>query len=306
MTRLISRLGPAVLFLLCLPAAKAQQKVPAPEEVELKDRNGLPMTKDGLLIKATFYPGLNKEKSIPIILLHGYKGSRIDFATLALFLQTEHGHAVLVPDLRGHGDSTTVMGRDKPLDAEKLGPNDFDLMVSDMEACKKFLVEKNNAKQLNIEKLCLVGAEMGAVVAMNWAVQDWSWPILTTGKQGQDVRALVLLSPLAQVERGRLNMSAAASSPLQKNFSIAMLYGSVNSRKYGADAKKLQSLLNKWHPNQEKEQTFFLDALMTSLQGTKLLTAPGMSVDTLIEKFIELRLVNKDFPWRERASPLGQ
>jgi len=46
--------------------------------------------------------------------------------------------------------------------------------------------------------------------------------------------------------------------------------------------------------------------MKTSLQGTKMLTAPGVPVDALIAKFIELRLVEKDFPWRERLGPLSQ
>ena len=62
----------------------------------------------------------------------------------------------------------------------------------DMEAVRKFLVDKNDAGELNLNKLCLVGSGMGASVAANWAVQDWSAPPLAVGKQGQDVKALVL------------------------------------------------------------------------------------------------------------------
>ena len=65
----------------------------------------------------------------------------------------------------------------------------------DMEAVRKFLVDKNDAGELNLNKLCLVGSGMGASVAANWAVQDWSAPPLAVGKQGQDVKALVLISP---------------------------------------------------------------------------------------------------------------
>jgi hypothetical protein len=63
-------------------------------------------------------------------------------------------------------------------------------------------------------------------------------------------------------------------------------------------------MLNKWHPNNDKEQTFFFEELKTSLQGTNLLTAPGLPVDAIIAKFIELRLVNRDFTWRERGGAL--
>src|SRR5262249_22426606 len=114
-------------------AARGQDTKPKllpPEDFELKDSNSLPLCKDGTLIKATYYPGLNKEKTVPIIMLHGYKGNRSEFAPLALYLQKEKGHAVLVPDLRGHGESTKNINTTKSLDADKLNANDFELMVS--------------------------------------------------------------------------------------------------------------------------------------------------------------------------------
>ncbi len=63
------------------------------------------------------------------------------------------------------------------------------MIDQDLEACKSFLMDKNNAGELNINKLCVVGVEMGAVVAVDWAAWDWHWPRLATGKQGQDVKA---------------------------------------------------------------------------------------------------------------------
>ncbi len=299
----------AVLVLLCgfsSPVrAQAPAKLPPPEDIELKDRNGLPTTKDGLIIKATYYAGTRKEKTVPIIMLHGWKGSRSEFGDLAKFLQETHGHAVLVPDLRGHGDSTKLAGSTKTLDAEKLNANDYELMVADMEACKKFLLERHNAGELNIERLCIIGSEMGAVVGMNWAVVDWSWPVLATGKQGQDVKALVLLSPLFQVEKGRLSMAGPLGSQVQSKLSLSILFGGQMAKRYGTDAKKLQTGLKRYHMNQDEEQTFFFDELPTSLQGTKLIGAPGIPVKDVIAKFIELRLVEKDFTWRERTGPLN-
>jgi pimeloyl-ACP methyl ester carboxylesterase len=301
----------AVLVVLCGFSSQlrgqAPAKIPPPEDIELKDKNGLPMTRDGLIIKATYYAGTRKEKTVPIIMLHGWKGNRSEFGELALFLQKDHGHAVLVPDLRGHGDSTKMAGSSKTLDAEKLNANDYDLMLSDMEACKKFLLERNNAGELNIEKLCLIGSEMGAVVAMNWAVVDWSWPVLATGKQGQDVKALVLLSPQFQVEKGRLSMAGPVGNQVQSKFSISLLYGGQMAKRHGQDAKRIQMGLKRYHTNQEEEQTFFFDELPTSLQGTKLLNAPGIPVKDLIATFIKLRLEERtDIPvWRERSGPLN-
>src|SRR5262245_14025894 len=51
--------------------------------------------------EVTAKPG---KEVIPIILLHGYEGQGADLYPLALTLQ-KLGHAVLLPDLRGHGKS---------------------------------------------------------------------------------------------------------------------------------------------------------------------------------------------------------
>jgi alpha-beta hydrolase superfamily lysophospholipase len=177
------------------------------------------------------------------------------------------------------------------------------MVVQDVEACKKFLMEKNNAGELNIEKLCVVGAEMGAVLAMTWAITDWSWPRLATGKQGQDVKAVVLLSPIFQVPKSKLNLATALNSPLQSNLSVSIIYGGTKAKPpYPGDAKRAESQLARFHTDLD-EQTLFVDAVETSLQGTKMLTEPALNVHILIAEFIKVRLVGKDYPWKERLGP---
>jgi len=63
------------------------------------------LTDDGLRLTLTYYPGTKGKETVPIVLLHMWKQSRVDYKDLALFLQSK-GHAVIVPDLRGHGQST--------------------------------------------------------------------------------------------------------------------------------------------------------------------------------------------------------
>src|SRR5262249_2240725 len=109
------------------PAASAKKKIPPPQNVSFK-------TADGVNLSATFYPSpLEKDalkEAVPVILLHSFKGSRADFSDLALVLQ-DAGCAVLVPDLRGHGQSTRRTlpdGKDKEIEPALMNKQDFEAM----------------------------------------------------------------------------------------------------------------------------------------------------------------------------------
>ena len=105
--------------------------------------------------------------------------------------------------MRGHGKSTAVMipaaERIEKINVKEreFRAGDFAAMISsDLETVKDFLMEEHNAEKLNIDKLCVVGVgEMGSLLAAGWTQRNWSWPVLATGKQGQYVKALVLISP---------------------------------------------------------------------------------------------------------------
>jgi pimeloyl-ACP methyl ester carboxylesterase len=285
-------------------AASKAPKLPPAEDVDL-------LTDDGVALKATFYQGTKGKESVPVILLHMYKGSRKDYTQpagkgatpVALYLQ-QQGHAVLVPDLRGHGDSTWVRGAGRRIDAKTMPVLAFGAMVSgDVEACKRFLLAKNNEGQLNIEKLCLVGAEMGGVVAMDYARFDWSWPLLAI-KQGQDVKALVLISPQRSF-RGLQIKSLLSQRAIVGQLSMMLLVGSEDKRAE-QEARQLYTSLKRFHPNADAakpaDRTLFYLSLPTSLQGTKMFEAPELQVAERIAGFIKVRLVDQAFPWKKRKS----
>ena len=105
----------------------------------------------------------------------------------------EQGYAVIVPDLRGHGGSTKFQNGGQLTVLQAAGKDQLQSMFQyDVEACRIFLQSKKN---VNVDKLCVVGAEMGAVLALNYAAWDWHWPPLGGKKQGQHVKALALISP---------------------------------------------------------------------------------------------------------------
>jgi predicted esterase len=294
------------------PAAKAEAAEPAEERPQPVDITGNELvTQDGVVLKATFFPGSKGKDSVPVILLHSWKGDRREFVTLAPYLW-QAGHAVLVPDLRGHGQSRLqyVGTGSRELDASKFLPADFALMAtSDMETLKGFLLKKNNAGELNLEKLCVVGGEMGASVALNWALIDWSWPMYPGLKQGQYVKGLVLLSPQRNFKG--LNITAPLNSPvLNAGVSIMLLVGNEDPKQL-AEVQRMHATLERFHPlpaagQEATDQTLFFKGLDTKVQGTKLLGVRGLNVEQRIKKFIDLRLVAKDYPWMESGKKPGR
>lgn len=286
------------------PAGKAAQpKIPDPEDVTLE-------TKDGVNIRATWYAGLGKKASVPIIMLHGWEGQRGDYDLLARFLQQQRGHSIIVPDLRGHGDSTVRKlpnGDTRRIEASSLTRADLEAMALDVEACKKFLLQKHNAGELNIEMLCVVAADFSCIVALRWTAMDWRAPRLPALKQGQDVQAVVLLSPLRS-HKGLTLRDAMSEPAIRKTISVLMVAG-AEDRRGTTEAKALLTPLESQRPkpsadDPEKQDLVFIQP-KTSLSGTALL-GPGLNVGGIIGQFIDYRLERRqaEFPWSERRSPL--
>jgi len=328
------------------PTAYAQdknadaKKIPPPEELTLH-------TDDGLQLAVTYYPGTKGKQSIPIVLLHEFKQSRTNFTAvdpagkpvgLAPALQSQ-GFAVIVPDLRGHGESTRKKGgnKDDKLDADKMQPPQFGLMVTqDMKAVKDFLWEKNNAGELNIDKLCVVGAEMGASVALNFAGYDavgydHNAPFYGPLKLGRFVKVLVLISPKWSFPG--LPLSRAVGNPVVKNDVAMLILVGKKDAKAMKEAKRIHDVFEKTHPEPRDDdddkldkQTLVMLLLDTSLQGTKMLDPTsgiriefynktegnkkfdaGVTAQDLISDFINRRLVksteSRDWNWKERKFP---
>ena len=120
--------------------AQAQAKKPADKSFEDVTLD----TKDGVILQCTYYPGPEKKTTVPVILLHDWDGSRTDLHTLAIYLQVTLGHAVIVPDLRGHGNSVRLRNSETPIDRDKLNKLGIEAMLLDVEAVKGYLLQRNN------------------------------------------------------------------------------------------------------------------------------------------------------------------
>jgi pimeloyl-ACP methyl ester carboxylesterase len=300
------------------------QAAAAPEKITLPELQNLTLTtKDGVQLRCTYLPGgvvqtkpgvferKESKKVVPIIMLHGGEGRRADFSALAFFLQNQ-GHAVILPDLRGYGESTTIRiaGKEETLNRDRFRKNDYAAMVFDVEAVKRFLLDRNNAGELNIEMLCVIGADLGSIVAVNWAALDWQRRDLIGLKQGKDVKALVLLSP-SQSYKG-FSMGQALQNPaVASRLSMMIIYGQQD-RESASDAKAILKRLERFHPEPAPSEVaakkdLFEITRPTDLHGTALIDPRamlGLQVD--ISKFIDLRLVSKaaELNWSERKNPL--
>jgi len=125
-------------------------------------------TTDGQTIAYNYYPG--KDNMPGVILLHMLGRTKNDWNLFAEMLQ-KNGYHVIAIDLRGHGESFGNLATFKP--------TDFNNMVFDVAAAKEVL-ESHNA---NTHKLVIIGASIGANVALNYGAKD------------PDVQTVLLLSP---------------------------------------------------------------------------------------------------------------
>jgi pimeloyl-ACP methyl ester carboxylesterase len=281
------------------------------------------ITRDGVQLKISYFPGTahkgspQAKQTTPVVFLHDYKGSRAVFASLVQKLQAagkgEDGRAsfaAVTVDLRAHGESTKVANNAQiELNAAKLNKEDFAAMASyDLDAVRNFLVTKNDEGELNLNKLCLVGSGMGASVAANWALTDWSYPPLAVGKQGQDVKAIAMISP-QWTFNGLMMQRPMQFRALKERVAWMIIYGDKDP-KFQTDAVRITKQLERFHPATDdtgaKRPTSGLTVLKlnTRLQGDSLLTQVGVSADDQLVRFLSENVADTQQEWISRRNRL--
>lgn len=177
----------------------------------------------------------------------------------------------------------------------------------DLDAVRNFLVEKNDEGDLNLNKLCLVGSGMGGNVAANWAFTDWSYPSLAVGKQGQDVKAIVLISPRWSYN-GLLMQGPMQFRALKENVAWMLVYG-AKDKQFQADAVRIKKQLERFHPATDEtgaKRTSGLTVLSLPmrLQGDSLLTQAGGSTEDQIVEFLTKNVAKSQAEWIARRNRL--
>ena len=257
--------------------------------------------KDGVIVHATYYPGPEKKTTVPLILIHDWSSNRTELHSLAVYLQKELGHTVIVPDLRGHGTSIRQMGTDRPIDPDRMNAPELKTMFRDIEATKTYLLQRHNEGKLNIEQLGVLGVGFGATLAIDWAVRDWNARSTPTFKNGQDVKALILVSP-RQSFKG-LNVSPLLKHGSLSQIAVLTIVGKQDTDHY-ADAKKIFKAFETAHRGGSQDAARMYEA-DSALQGVDLIYDRELKVPDWITGCIKTCLVDRgaDLPWMDRTSP---
>jgi alpha-beta hydrolase superfamily lysophospholipase len=270
-------------------------------------------TKDGVELAITYYPSTEGKSAVPVVILHDSKETRQTYSELAKRLNrpdntlgdTHKSFAVVTVDLRGHGESITqtLGNRSRELSASKLRGGDYAAMVlQDVEAVRKFLLAENEKGKLNLNSLSMIGVGLGAAVGMNWTAKDWAAPPLATGKQGQDVKTLVVVSPRWK-ENGLSVQNAVRQPGLRNEVAVLMLYGKKD-RKVNADVERIEKQLsdNRQQPDatSKKLPDLLEIGVDTELQGDKWLKQEGEKGTQLIIRFLDTYSVQPEHPWTNR------
>ena len=87
-------------FWISAPSLFAQQK-PAKPVVEEKEL----LTKDDFRLKISYFKSTGGAEAPVVVMLHGKRGTRLQWKAMATDLQQKGDFAVVTVDLRGHGES---------------------------------------------------------------------------------------------------------------------------------------------------------------------------------------------------------
>lgn len=275
---------------------KKPAPIPKPRPVTLP-------TKDGMELSG-FYFGSNKEKgAIPVMLVHDWEGQKAPYGALCLMLQ-KAGCAVLAFDYRGHGGSrkfTDRAGKEHELDPKTMNKRQIaDIVRFDLESAKAFLKEENNEEKLNLNALVVIGVREGSVLAAVWAQRDWNFPSVGSRKQGQDVKALVLVSP-ERLLKG-VPIDAVLSDPNIAALPVLVAYGEGSREQSDAEriVKRLEVSKKKLAGSKDPEGLEVL-TVRQPLGGPALVTGAPEVIPQIV-KFVtdEVKISDTDNPWIER------
>lgn len=282
------------------------------------------VTNDGWRIACTYWEAPGGKESPAVILLHSRDGNQLVWKNgLAERLQRE-GYAVLSVDLRKHGESKKAGGvvadagpgskiktkgpkKVANAAAADLKKDDYEKMVSeDLAAVKKFLYDEHQAQRLNMRKTAIVAADMTCPLAGDFAWKDWlrtphnDAPTLEASTpRGQDVRALVFLSP--DVSAANLRTGASVLQLRNPVWGVSFLV--CNGSKDALDKGTAEEIFKQVSGPAANESRTYHKTYDTKFRGTDLL-GKKLQVEEHVLAFLEKHLKQLPDTWQNRKSRL--
>ncbi len=250
------------------------------------------VTADQVYLKAIYYKGNADKSTTPVILLHDFNGKKEDMIPIAEKLAAK-GMAVLLPDLRGCGESVTALiedysaGGNRPFIRENeyliahFNETDFDGMKNyDGLLWFQFLVGLHNDGKLNIRQLVILGNGLSASIAANWIQNDWQNP---SAKRGHFTKGLLMISPMEDPI-----FKAMASGRAKPGAVVYQIFvGSLNKEKF-EDAKSIGlEIGNDKESTPEEDRKVKIESFKTDKQGIDLTEVSSFAIPDKIIESIE-------------------
>ena len=269
---------------------------------------------DGWPVHIDYYSIEDSKEAPVVILIPGAEGreksmTRKVWNDFAEKLNSD-GYAVVTVDLRKHGDSIPEGDVISEAKLNRLLPADYVAMAAlDLEAVKTFLTEEHQAERLNIRKLGIATCGSSGLVAATFAVSDWNkkpWPDAPTlaarTPKGQDVRAILMLSPRSSVKG--LNSTQIMRALGTPAFGIAVhVYYKEDDRGEKRSADQVFKFLDLKSDAPEAAEVRRLIPGPASSENY-LKGRLGEIMNNNMSDFFEKNLKELDDPWRSRKSRL--
>jgi len=307
--RMLSILGLAIVGVTSAARAQSDGADGAAQNMTLT-------TVDGQPIAITYYPAIPEknpgglQNAGVIVLLHGDDKGRIlwdkasapaaNAKTFPVQLQ-DKGFAVITVDLRKFGDSKPAAGQ------PAVRPIDYELMAAnDLAVVKRFIYEEHQQQKLNMNKTAIVAVGPTAPVAATFAAADWAAapyddaPVEENKTpRGQDVRALVLLSPDSGAGRMATSKSINFLRNPQLGVALLVIVGQKDSGDKG-QAKKLYELMETGQRKDETPRVYMLSPNLKD-RGLGLIGKMPDAVEAPMIKFLDMHVAQAPSEWRDRA-----
>ncbi len=168
-------------------------------------------TADGIIIKGLYHASRQPRKPV-VIMLHGMGSTKEEWTPFERTL-VDAGFSYFAYDARGHGESTTTTTGAK-INYKNFGApgpgSPWQAMIDDLDYAAVYL---SHTKHIPESSLIIVGASIGANIALVWAAQHPSVNTVLLLSPGLDYAGIETSTPVAQFQSRRIAFVASPNDP---------------------------------------------------------------------------------------------